>query len=96
MGTANLIGACSDLPVYETIYLQRPAKAPSMADRIRSMTDEQLADWIFRIDSREFDFDTLFCQPKKAPWCSYNDPEFECSHEMSMRCAIRWLQSPAE
>lgn len=53
------------------------------ADRIRSMTDEELADFIDRCEMNDIDYAKTFCDLCNG--------QYECD-----QCRLEWLQQPAE
>lgn len=75
---------------------------PTVADRIRSMSDEQLAEAIhdlyLRISDHEFDLSELWCQPEMHGLCtgSQQDRLLFCNTEERLKCIMCYLNSPAE
>jgi len=67
---------------YCPFYRQR-TKPMTNADRIRSMTDEELAEWM------AINTDCFFCKVKNKNICSLD--EGTCPEEW-----MSWLKSPAE
>ena len=64
---------------------------PTNADRIRAMSDEELADNMM----------DLFVRYGVSVWCDERGPcqgnaEFDCTNRENRKCALRWLQQPAE
>ena len=61
----------------------KPRKTTTNADRIRTMSDEELA--------------AFFCpeKPRNSPWC---DPigRTRCEKTPCRKCMLKWLQQPAE
>lgn len=53
------------------------------ADRIRAMSDEELADFIDRCEMNDIDYAKAFCDLCNG--------QYECD-----QCRIDWLQQPAE
>ena len=57
------------------------------ADRIRAMSDEELADWL---ETKVWDL----------PWCNYytlvDDETKKCSKWDCVKCALEWLKQPSE
>ena len=65
------------------------AYTPSNADRIRSMTDEELAAYL------TIDVSTRYC--KRAKECSdMLDTDGDIPEEWCRMCALEWLQRPAD
>ena len=71
------------LPAKEVEPVKCGFEKPSRADSIRSMTDEELAEF--------------FCPdtPRNSPWC---EPigRTECGKAPCRKCMLKWLQQPAE
>lgn len=61
-------------------------KAVSRADRIRSMSDEELAEFISRIEIGDFG-----PQVYGKTFCDLCSGQYECDN-----CRLWWLQQPAE
>lgn len=53
------------------------------ADRIRAMSDEELADFIDRCEMSDIDYSKTFC--------NLCNGQYECS-----QCRLEWLKQPAE
>ena len=58
-------------------------KKQTNADRIRSMSDEELADFINRCEMNDIDYAKTFCDLCNG--------QYECD-----QCRLDWLQQPAE
>ena len=58
-------------------------KPMTNGDRIRSMSDEELADFIDRCEMSDIDYSKTFC--------NLCNGQYECS-----QCRLEWLQQPAE
>lgn len=74
-------------------------KIVTNADRIRAMSDEELADKLHQLylifsDEGYYDFGRLFCDGKAG--CINEDGEVHCNDDRRKACIIRWLQQPAE
>lgn len=71
-------------------YIQENApKPPSRADRIRAMTDEELAKLLYEIDGLGY------C--KNLPECGeLLDTEAGIPEEKCIGCMLNWLRQPAE
>ena len=62
----------------------------SNADRIRAMSDEELAERLMEATERPLDIP--FCQRKRECRCNLGGiTDDEC-----MRCLVEWLKAPAE
>ena len=70
-----------DYPPY--LDYPKPRKTTTNADRIRAMSDEELA--------------AFFCpeKPRNSPWC---EPigRTRCGKAPCRKCMLKWLQQPAE
>ena len=71
----------------------------TIADLIRSMSDEELTDAIHRVysklsDGSMNDFSNLFCDGENG--CIDADGNITCSPDMEKACVLRWLRSPAK
>ena len=69
------------------------------ADRIRAMSDEELADKLHQLylifsDEGYYDFGRLFCDGKAG--CIDEDGEVHCNDDRRKACVIRWLKQPVE
>ena len=67
-------------------WIQKPGKPPTNADRIRAMSDEELSEFISRIEIGDFGqqvYGKTFCDMCKG--------QYECGD-----CRLWWLQQPAE
>ena len=67
-------------------WIQKPGKPPTNADRIRAMSDEELSEFISRIEIGDFGqqvYGKTFCDMCKG--------QYECDD-----CILWWLQQPAE
>lgn len=63
------------------------------ADRIRAMSDEELAEYLWTFD--DFDMQIQFC--KNLTECDkILDTDDEIPDEKCMGCLIEWLKQPAE
>lgn len=67
-------------------WIQKPEKPPTNADRIRAMSDEELADFISRIEIGDFG-----PQVYGKTFCDLCSGQYECDD-----CRLWWLQQPAE
>ena len=67
-------------------------KIETIADRIRSMTDEELAKWLMKANDGELYI--KFC--KETPECMEMLERYEIPEERCLGCMIDWLQQPAE
>ena len=72
-----------------------PVPTPSRGDRIRSMSDETLADKLYAMRrylyDTPFDFTKQWCDAKGCP-----DRNRYCDERKRIACVVRWLQQPAE
>lgn len=71
-----------------------PAAGPPFktnADRIRTMTDEELADWLMKLNVISCD-QIDFCQCKE--WCIENISNIPPEHHK--QCLLEWLKRSAE
>ena len=69
-----------------------PKKPQTNADRIRAMSDEELADFILGIENDQPNYCTSCINYYAAfPHCRATDIEVGCK-----AAAIKWLQQPAE
>lgn len=90
--------ALQDGKFYE--HVQRPFLPPmTIADQIRSMTDEQLAEKIHSlyhniVTGTMDDISCLFCDGKAG--CITEEGNIICDEEKEKACVLRWLQRPAE
>lgn len=69
------------------LFKERAEKPKTNADKLRSMTDEELAEWLdFRLS--------------ECPWCNPNAPvkpgTNECELYDCQKCALDWLRREAE
>ena len=69
------------------------------ADRIRAMSDDELADKLHQLylifsDEGYYDFGRLFCDGKAG--CIDEDGEVHCNDDRRKACVIRWLKQPVE
>ena len=67
-------------------WIQKPGEPPTNADRIRAMSDEELSEFISRIEIGDFGpqvYGKTFCDMCKG--------QYECDD-----CRLWWLQQPAE
>lgn len=75
---------------------------PTVADRIQSMSNEQLAEAIhdlyLRISDHEFDLSELWCQPAMHGLCtgSQEDRILFCNTEERTKCIMCFLNSTME
>ena len=58
-------------------------KPTTNADRIRAMSDRELADFIYRCEMNDIDYAKTFCDLCNG--------QYECN-----QCRLEWLQQPAE
>ena len=86
---------CSDSPEHTSFYEgtecdcfnQQVIHAPlTNADRIRAMSDEEMAEFIGRIEIGDFG-----SQVYGKTFCDMCKGQYECDD-----CRLRWLQQPAE
>ena len=61
----------------------KTGKSQTNADRIRAMSDEELAEFIYRCEMSEIDYAKTFCDLCNG--------QYECG-----QCRLDWLQQPAE
>ena len=71
----------------------------TISDRIRSMTDEQMAEKIYDLycklaDGTINDISVLYCDGKAG--CIDKHGQITCTDEMHKACILRRLQSPAK
>ena len=73
------------------IYAHVPRPTPKTnADRVRAMSDEELARWLMK--SNDCDVHIPFCQCKEECWDNIPDiPAENC-----LACMVAWLQEEAE
>lgn len=74
---------CSDCKGYSKYEYEKPQ---TNADRIRAMSDEELAKYLFDVEQGNFTIDCCddrFCDTQN------------CCHDCT-KAAIKWLQQPAE
>lgn len=75
---------------------------PSVADRIRSMSDSQLAaaihDLYLRLCDHEFDLSEMWCRPEIHGLCtgSQEDRILFCDSQERFNCILCYLNSPAD
>ena len=72
---------------YVRTFMVNPKTSKTNADKIRSMTNEQLADWLYR-------------EACVAKWCGAN-PNLtpgskECDESDCMDCIVMWLDKEGE
>lgn len=76
----------------------RNMKLLTVAGKIRTMTDEEMADKIFRLDLRlcetGLDFTKLFCDGQAG--CIDEEGNINCDDKKRRACVLRWLRSPAK
>lgn len=73
-----------------TEYTYRPV---TNADRIRNMSDEEMAKWLIQMS--EGDNRIKFC--KSRPECNADlDEDREIPQERCAECMLDWLRQPAE
>lgn len=65
----------------------------SNAERIRAMSDAELAAWIIRMQSH--DISLAWCSNEGCTRKLDND-DFDCTDEMLTACVIRWLRQERE
>lgn len=73
-------------------YFVKDANVLTNADKIRAMTDEELA--VALIHVNDFGFTIPFCQNK--PECGELLDTGGITDEMCQRCMVEWLKQPAE
>ena len=67
------------------------ARAPTIGDKIRDVSDEEMAEFIL---ANDLDDEIHFC--KSTPECNaILDSGGAITHEMCMKCCIDWLHQPA-
>ena len=72
-----------------------PDRTPSNGDRIRDMSDEELAERLLDLcDEGADSLGELFCDGKNE--CIDCNGDVLCSDEKIKLCIARWLQQPAE
>ena len=68
------------------------------ADRIRAMSDDQLAESLHNLYSKigegSYDMGKLFCDGKVG--CITEDGTIICDEKKEKACVLRWLRQPAE
>ena len=74
-------------------------KVLTNADRIRAMSDEELARKFLSLDVilNEHDSEVItvmYCDDKGACACRNEETEDLCDRESRLACVLRWLQSP--
>ena len=74
-------------------------KTMTNGDRFRAMTDEQLADALYKVycelgSGGEKDLSNLFCDGKAG--CITKDGNIRCSEKKVRACILRWFQSPVK
>ena len=75
-------------------------KPQTVGDRFRAVTDEELAEFLFRayrrtVDEVEFsDLSMKWCDGKSG--CVDERGEIECTEEMHRACILRWVKKEAE
>ena len=67
--------------IFQKTYTEDKPK--TNADRIRAMSDEELAEFIYRCEMSEIDYAKTFCDLCNG--------QYECG-----QCRLDWLQQPAE
>lgn len=79
---------------YEADEKDTPAKKPQTnADRIRSMTDEELAELLYSLQTE--DLDGMFCKAEDK--CEeMMDSGDEIPKSMCKQCLVKWLRAESE
>lgn len=72
--------------IWKKAYFELVETKPTNADRIRSMTDEELADTIFESCTEYMGLDEC-----KYPDCNINEQKKVCR-----KCVLEWLKSESE
>lgn len=75
------------------------ANPKTNADRIRAMSDEELAEAFYNlVDNIQTgtmnDLSDLYCDGKNG--CIDKDANITCTPQMEKACVLRWLRSPAK
>ena len=94
--------SCRHCPLFFdclTEYEQAVKKPMTHADRIRAMSDEELAETLFELyrltmEQDGGDIARHWCDGKSG--CIDEHGEVECNEERHKACILRWLQQPAE
>lgn len=86
LGLNPVVQTCSD-------------ESPSNADRIRAMSDEELADAIYGLceklsDGTLHDISNLYCDGKAD--CITTAGDIRCDEKKERGCVLRWLRQPVE
>ena len=69
-------------------------KIVTKADRIRAMSDEDLATVIWAAFNDNDYLGKLFCDGKAG--CLLDSGDFDCNDSKEKGCVLRWLQQPVE
>lgn len=81
-----------DMPVIGA-FLRDQKKPQTNADRIRSMTDEELAELLYSLQTE--DLDGMFCKTEDK--CEeMMDSGDEIPKSMCKQCLVKWLKSESE
>lgn len=88
----HLSFADRDMPVIGA-FLRDQKKPQTNADRIRSMTDEELAELLYSLQTE--DLDGMFCKTEDK--CEeMMDSGDEIPKSMCKQCLVKWLKSESE
>ena len=88
----NIVSWCPNINDYPDIEIERECKycdTMTNGDKIRNMTDEELAEHILKIDQSEY---IKFCQNKDE--CCECDVEI--TTDICKQCLLEWLQKEVE
>lgn len=89
-------GVCRNFSdaVHTSYCVEGPCRhdKPSNADRIRAMSDEELAKAI--VEWQKTDPSIKWCKDDYG--CAALGEDFECTDELQTGCILRWLSQPAE
>ena len=70
----------------------KSVRTPTIGDRIRDVSDEEMAEFIL---ANDLDDEIHFC--KRTPECNaILDSGRAITHEMCGKCVLDWLHQPAE
>ena len=85
--------------ISELIRELEKTQPKTLADQIRSMTDEQLAEKIYKLvqqlqNETVNDMSVLYCDGKNN--CITKTGNIRCNPKKEKSCVLRWLQRPVE